>query len=200
MAWEEESFDKKNGETIISEKEIGFIDPRVARTGQHIISQDPAYTIKKLHDQGYQEVSLDSYHEHRIHLGVPESTLDLLPEKSIPLECNMDFLQAISWNKGCYLGQELTARTKYQGLVRKRLLPGFLKSSGVGLESAKLLWEGKEVGILRSYTPDVALGLVRLEAVTQSQMQKIPFQVLEEGASQIGGMWIPCFPEYLKER
>lgn len=43
------------------------------------------------------------------------------------MECNLDLLNYISFNKGCYIGQELTARTKFKGLVRKRLVP-FLAS------------------------------------------------------------------------
>jgi folate-binding protein YgfZ len=41
----------------------------------------------------------------------------------IPLECNLDLLHYISYAKGCYVGQELIARTKYKGVIRKRLLP-----------------------------------------------------------------------------
>jgi folate-binding protein YgfZ len=41
----------------------------------------------------------------------------------IPLECNLDLLRYISFTKGCYIGQELVARTKYKGVVRKRLVP-----------------------------------------------------------------------------
>lgn len=44
-------------------------------------------------------------------------------QNRIPLECNLDLLNYISFNKGCYIGQELTARTKFKGLVRKRLVP-----------------------------------------------------------------------------
>lgn len=44
-------------------------------------------------------------------------------QNRIPLECNLDLLNYISFNKGCYVGQELTARTKFKGLVRKRLIP-----------------------------------------------------------------------------
>ena len=39
------------------------------------------------------------------------------------LECNQEFLNAISFSKGCYLGQELTARSQFTGVVRKRILP-----------------------------------------------------------------------------
>ena len=45
----------------------------------------------------------------------------------IPLECNLDLLNYISFTKGCYVGQELVARTKHKGLIRKRILP-FLRT------------------------------------------------------------------------
>ena len=44
-------------------------------------------------------------------------------EGRLPLECNLDLLGAVDFDKGCYLGQELTARTKFRGQVRKRILP-----------------------------------------------------------------------------
>ena len=65
----------------------------------------------------------EAYDVHRLKLGIPEGGIDLIPEKSILLESGLDELNAISWTKGCYIGQELTTRTKFLGLVRKRLLP-----------------------------------------------------------------------------
>jgi len=47
------------------------------------------------------------------------------------LECNQDFLNAVSFKKGCYLGQELTARTKFKGVVRKRIIPVILTDTSV---------------------------------------------------------------------
>lgn len=50
-----------------------------------------------------------------------------------PLEYNLAGLSAISFDKGCYLGQELVARTHPQGVIRKHLLPlKFLNDSGEG--------------------------------------------------------------------
>jgi folate-binding protein YgfZ len=54
---------------------------------------------------------------------------DMLPSYSkelvdgIPLECNLDLMHGVSFNKGCYVGQELTARTQFKGNIRKRLVP-----------------------------------------------------------------------------
>jgi folate-binding protein YgfZ len=49
----------------------------------------------------------------------------------IPLECNLTLLRGVAFDKGCYLGQELVARTHFRGLVRKRVLP-FVLGSGSG--------------------------------------------------------------------
>src|SRR3546814_11867404 len=76
------------------------------------------------------------------------------------MESNFDELNGISWDKGCYMGQELTARTKYRGLVKKRLmmvaadrpLPGpgtpILRDGTVGGELGSGL-DGRAIGRVR---------------------------------------------------
>jgi transferase CAF17, mitochondrial len=58
--------------------------------------------------------------------GVPEGVKELEPGKANPLECNLHLLNGISFNKGCYVGQELTARTYHTGVIRKCLTPVML--------------------------------------------------------------------------
>ena len=64
----------------------------------------------------FQPVDVQAYDLHRLRLGVPEGGRDLIPEKSILLESGLDELNAINWKKGCYIGQELTTRTKFLSL------------------------------------------------------------------------------------
>lgn len=63
-----------------------------------------------------------AYDAHRLALGLPDGSRDLEFEKSTLVESGFDELHGIDWNKGCYMGQELTARTKYRGLVKRRLV------------------------------------------------------------------------------
>ena len=63
------------------------------------------------------------YAAHRIALGLPDGPPDLEVEKTLLLEAGFDELNGVAWDKGCYMGQELTARTKYRGLVERRLVP-----------------------------------------------------------------------------
>lgn len=64
-----------------------------------------------------------SYTAARYALGVGEGVADFPVGSSLPLECNGAQLHGVSFNKGCYLGQELTARSHHTGVIRKRLMP-----------------------------------------------------------------------------
>ncbi|OAA77707.1 aminomethyl transferase [Akanthomyces lecanii RCEF 1005] len=65
----------------------------------------------------------DAYTIRRYLQGVPEGQDELLREHALPLESNMEHMCGIDFHKGCYVGQELTIRTKHRGVVRKRVLP-----------------------------------------------------------------------------
>jgi folate-binding protein YgfZ len=62
----------------------------------------------------------------RYPLGIPEGSADLPPGGFLPLESGIDTMGGVSFAKGCYIGQELTARTKYTGVIRRRLCPVLL--------------------------------------------------------------------------
>ncbi|KAF2111397.1 hypothetical protein BDV96DRAFT_582088 [Lophiotrema nucula] len=55
--------------------------------------------------------------------GIPEGQSEIPRESALPMECNVDLSDGIDFRKGCYVGQELTIRTKHTGVVRKRVLP-----------------------------------------------------------------------------
>jgi folate-binding protein YgfZ len=90
----------------------------------------------------------------------------MIPEKSILLEAGFDELNGIDWNKGCYIGQELTARTRYRGLVKRRLMPVAIDGPTPAL-GAKVTAGGREVGDMRSSRPGVGLALLRTETALE---------------------------------
>src|SRR4029077_12578619 len=99
-----------------------FIDPRLPELGVRVLA--PTGTAATLlAARGLAEASLESSDALRLSLGAPDGSRDLPIEKALLLESGFDELTGIDWKKGCYMGQELTARTKYRGLVRKRLFP-----------------------------------------------------------------------------
>jgi folate-binding protein YgfZ len=121
---------------------------------------------------GFTEGKLDDYDSLRIAAGVPDGSRDLEVEKSTLLESGFDELGGIDWNKGCYMGQELTARTKYRGLTKKRLLP--VAIAGPAPEPGTAITrEGREIGTLRSAVGldaqgSLGLALLRLDAIEDS--------------------------------
>ena len=102
------------------------------------------------------------YDRLRISLGVPDGSRDLEVEKSILLENGFDELHGIDWDKGCYMGQELTARTRYRGLVKKRLLPVAFEGPAPA-PGTQVTRDGKDAGTIRSSAGDKGLALLRLE-------------------------------------
>jgi folate-binding protein YgfZ len=141
---------------------VALVDPRLARLGARIIAERGhlAGIAAAMSPAGFT-----AYDRHRLALGVPDGSRDLVPEKSILLESGFDELNGVDWQKGCYIGQELTARTKYRGLIKKRLFP--VRIDGTAPEPGTIvLAEGRDAGEIRSSRDDLGLALLRLEAVT----------------------------------
>jgi hypothetical protein len=140
-----------------------FIDPRLAALGVRVIL--PRDHIRHvLAEAGVTETDFAEYDRLRLNLGVPDGSRDLVLDKSILLESGFDELHGVDWQKGCYIGQELTARTKYRGLIKKRLFP--VKFDGPAPEPGTIVTlDGREAGEVRSSRDGVGLALLRLEAV-----------------------------------
>jgi folate-binding protein YgfZ len=138
---------------------LSYIDPRLPELGLRVLT--PAGQAGKL--LGLPEAPLADYDALRLSLGVPDGSRDLTVEKALLLESGFDELNGVDWKKGCYMGQELTARTKYRGLVKRRLFPvkveGPLPAPGTAIQR-----DGQEVGEIRSGSGDRALAMLRLDA------------------------------------
>jgi folate-binding protein YgfZ len=104
----------------------------------------------------------DDYNLWRLQHGLPD-TGDFLRERSMMLECNMDLLHAVSFDKGCYMGQELTARTHYRALIKKRLLPIRFESEVQAAFDTPVQMNDKPIGLLRTTHKNHALALLNLE-------------------------------------
>jgi folate-binding protein YgfZ len=141
---------------------ILYGDPRLAEMG--LRGAVGAEGLAWLRDRGLAEGDATSWDRMRIAAGIPDGSRDLAVEKAILLESGFDELGGVDWNKGCYLGQELTARTRYRGLIRKRLLP-MVAEGPPPAPDTDVMADGKPVGTVRSVAGDRALVLVRLEAV-----------------------------------
>ena len=144
------------------------VDPRTEKLGLRALA--PRDRVESLFNLPIAEFA--DYDRLRLALGVPDGARDLIAEKSIALENNMDALGALSWDKGCYMGQELTARTKYRGLVKKRLVTLRVEGDLPPAGTPVFLGE-QEAGELRSGFGGLALALLRIdvmESATQSSV------------------------------
>jgi folate-binding protein YgfZ len=159
---------------------VAYVDPRLADLGVRLILPRAAGT-RALEAAGLARADSAEYDRLRLSLGVPDGSRDVAVEKAILLEAGFDELNGVDWDKGCYMGQELTARTKYRGLVRKRLMPvtvqGPLPESGT-----TVTLDGREAGEIRSGRGDRALALLRLEMVEQATRSGAP---LVAGAARV---------------
>ncbi|WP_431282360.1 YgfZ/GcvT domain-containing protein [Humitalea sp. 24SJ18S-53] len=134
--------------------DLCFADPRLPQAGFRILSAEPRGTDP-----------FAAWDAHRIALGLPDGSRDLDAEKSVLLEAGFDELAGVSWTKGCWMGQELTARTKYRGLLKRRLCPVAI-TGPVPPRGAPLLNDsGAEMGEMRSGTDGIGLALLRLAAI-----------------------------------
>jgi len=154
---------------------IAAPDPRLQAAGWRALSNTPIATTAT-HAQ---------WDAHRLALGLPDGARDLEVDKSVLLEAGFDELNGISWTKGCYMGQELTARTRYRGLLKRRLLPvrgdaplpppgtpvlavdGDLADAGAVAGIAPSA-AGREVGVLRSSNGTLGLALLRLDSLNMA--------------------------------
>ncbi|KAL6895894.1 Aminomethyltransferase folate-binding domain-containing protein [Trichoderma longibrachiatum] len=98
---------------------IVFRDPRAPGLGHRIIQ----LAGQKPPEVDVERATEDAYTIRRYLHGVPEGQDEILREQALPLESNMEHMGGIDFHKGCYVGQELTIRTKHRGVVRKRILP-----------------------------------------------------------------------------
>ena len=99
-----------------------FLDPRNKRLGARlIINLEKLYlSLKKL---DLHDANLDDYYSFSHKLGIVPKDLNKLQNKIFGIECNYEELNGIDFKKGCYVGQENTARIKLKNKLSKRLLP-----------------------------------------------------------------------------
>ncbi|MBI1272711.1 MAG: folate-binding protein [Alphaproteobacteria bacterium] len=105
--------------------------------------------------------NLIEYDRARLQLGVGDGARDIDAGSDVLLEANFDLLNGISFEKGCYMGQELTARTHYRGLVKKRLFPVQMEGNAPP-RGAPITLDGKDIGDMRSSVPGIGLAMLRI--------------------------------------
>ena len=107
------------------------------------------------------------YLSHRLSLGIPEGA-DFGSDKMFALDAGLDELNAVAFDKGCYVGQELTARMKHRGTARKRLLFVESKDKSPLTAGAVLLAGDHNIGEVTSVYDSRGFALVRLDRLEEA--------------------------------
>lgn len=133
--------------------ETGLPDPRHFKMGYR------SFEKPDLPEEHFEE-----WDQQRIILGVPDGSRDLELERSTLLEANIDKLHGIDWDKGCYMGQELTARMHYRNLGKKHLQ--VIQFDGHPAAPFTDLQIGdKVIGNMRSSSNNIGLAIIKDDAL-----------------------------------
>ena len=147
---------------------VAFVDPRLMRLGARAIV--PKSAVGQIPGLGFSPGAREDYDAQRFILGVPDGSRDLPVEKALLLENGFDELNGVDWKKGCYVGQEVTARMKYRSLVRKRITPVRIDGEAPP-PGTPILLDGEEAGEMRTATSGRGLALLRLEAIEKADRE-----------------------------
>ena len=145
-----------------------LIDPRNINLGARvIINLEKLYmSIKKL---GLQLEEPEKYYDFSHKLGIAQINTKDLQEKIFGLECNFEELNGIDFKKGCYVGQENTARMKMKNKIRKRLIP---------IDTKENIKSGSEISFKNESIGKVLIGgqypfaLIRFDNIDKDYMGK----------------------------
>ncbi len=121
------------------------------------------------------------YEAKRYHLGIAEGDNEIIMNKSTLLEYRMDVFNAVDFDKGCYIGQELTARIHYRGLLKKEIVPFSITAKAV-FEGKDIMLGDKNVGEVRGYDSSTGHGiaLMKKEYITEAghMLNDVPLVIL----------------------
>ncbi len=106
------------------------------------------------------------YEGRRIMLGLADSVRDIGVEQVFPHEANLDQLGAVSFTKGCYVGQEVVSRMQHRGTARNRMLPVTFRAKP---DDMKITIDEKSVGEIHSCTDTCGLALIRIDRLAEAR-------------------------------
>lgn len=139
-----------------------FRDPRANGMGARVVV-----------DAASQAGDPAAYDAHRIACGVPKGGVDFAWGDAFPHEVNMDLLGGVSFDKGCYVGQEVVSRTQHRGTVRRRVLRATFEGNppapGSEIHAGEML-----LGTVGSAAGSEGLVAVRTDRLADAQAAGLP--------------------------
>ena len=143
---------------------IGFSDPRHPELGtRHLASLESEWHCDS---EGATPAPVDAYHAHRIAIGVPEAIRDFKLGDTFPHEALYDQTHSVSFEKGCYVGQEVVSRMQHRSTARKRIVP-LVGNVDLPTDSPDVLAGEIAIGSLGSVAGKRGLALIRLDRAAE---------------------------------
>ncbi len=162
---------------------MAYVDPRTPAIGARaVLPREPSDVLAQA---GFAPGNAADYEGLRLTLGLPDGSRDLEVEKALLLENGFDACNGIDWQKGCYIGQEVTARMKHRALVKRRLMPVRIDGPPPAPGSA-ILFDGAEAGQMRTAADGIGLALLRLEAIETAEREGRPLDAGESRLTPLG--------------
>jgi hypothetical protein len=163
----------KEGFTKEVSDNLFFVDPRNKNLGIRNYTKKLMKEFNKI-----PSGILSEWHYVRIKNNVPYPYNDLEKEKSFIIENNFEKINAIDFNKGCYIGQENTARQKYRGTAKRRLVVAKIVGKEI-FNGEKVFYDKKVVGTVRSSSKELCLVNIRSEIYKKCKKNKISIKIKE---------------------
>ncbi|MAR79090.1 MAG: hypothetical protein CMM18_02535 [Rhodospirillaceae bacterium] len=135
-------------------------DPRLPELGNRIYV--PKNLEKDFKKQFKYHFNNHLYEQIRIGLGIPDGIKDISPDKDFPLDYGYDQLNAISFSKGCYVGQEITARTHNRGKVKKKIFK-INANKNLPKHNSEIYYKDKKIGKILSIFNTHGLAILEIK-------------------------------------
>jgi hypothetical protein len=149
-----------------SEYGLSYPDPRLPALGLRVMLP-PHLAGEAAADLGATLSTAESYEAHRIALAAPRGGVDFIYGDTFPHEADMDQLNGVDFEKGCYVGQEVVSRVEHRASARSRVVPiaydEFAPSGGLPITAGD-----KQVGTLGSTAKGRGLALMRLDKIADA--------------------------------
>lgn len=151
------SFNKQNN---VVNNSISFFDPRSQNMGSRFFVEDEMAEISEI----------SQYNVQRIKEVIPDGDKDLIRGNSFVFGCNVDC--ALDLDKGCYVGQEVVARTLSRGVIRKKLFMVECEYSQTLPKIGTPVLGDNNVGEMKSSIKNIGLALLRVEESKKAIQEK----------------------------
>ena len=155
----------EEGQIILDKEYIEYVDPRNKNLGNRVVIK-PELIDNLIKSKNYSLSNTNEYQKIMIQNLIPNSLNDLIVNKSLLLENNFDQINALDWDKGCYVGQEITARMKHRSLLKKQIYSLEVISGKVDIGEA-LKNDQVHLGTVISKTNKFIVAMLKIEPINE---------------------------------